>query len=111
MKARRHADMKHNDAGGFPRGEADGRISDRTEIIGGVVTLVLVMLGTSSYLVITHLIFPELHVLETHIAIILVDSLVATAVAYFVFRRIRFLTLSEQAGQERWLKIIRSLVP
>ena len=62
--------------------------SAQPSLVSFLLILCSVMAGTVLYLVITHLIFPGVAILESHVATIILDSFVATAIAFFVMRKI-----------------------
>jgi PAS domain S-box-containing protein len=59
------------------------------------------MVGTTLYLVITHFVFPRLEILESHVATIILDSFVATAIAFFVIRKVYRLSEDKKIEQMR----------
>jgi PAS domain S-box-containing protein len=65
------------------------------------LSLILVMLGTATYLFISHLLFPDIAFLESHMATIVLDSFVATIVAFFVMWRFNRLSEKRRIEQQR----------
>jgi PAS domain S-box-containing protein len=75
--------------------------SSEPSLLSFLLILCGVMTGTALYLVITHYIFPRVEILESHIATIILDSLVATAIAFFVIRKIHRLSEDKKNEQMR----------
>lgn len=73
--------------------------SSEPSLVSFLLILCTVMLGTALYFVITHFIFPGVKILESHVATIILDSFVATVLAFFVIRKIH--RLSEGKRIER----------
>jgi PAS domain S-box-containing protein len=61
----------------------------------------LVMVFSALYLSLSHFIFPGFALLESHIATIILDSLVATVVAFFVIRKMHRLSEDKTIEQRR----------
>lgn len=64
-------------------------------------SLLFVMLGTATYLFFSHLLFPDIAFLESHIATIILDSIVATIVAFLVLWRFNRLSEKRRIEQQR----------
>lgn len=64
----------------------------KTSLISFLLILCAVMAATALYFFITHVIFPSVAIIQSHVATIILDSLVATGVAYFVMQKIRGLS-------------------
>ena len=75
--------------------------SAQPSLVSFLLILCSVMAGTVLYLVITHLIFPGVAILESHVATIILDSSVATALAFFVIRKIYRLSEDKKIEQMR----------
>ena len=75
--------------------------SSEPSLLSFLLILCGVMTGTALYLVITHYIFPRVEILESHIATIILDSLVATVLAFFVIRKIHRLSEDKKNEQMR----------
>ena len=73
----------------------------KTSLVSFLLILCGVMTGTALYLVITHYIFPRVEILESHMATIILDSLVATVLAFFVIRKIHRLSEDKKNEQMR----------
>ena len=76
-------------------------LSVKTSLVSFLLILCAVMVGTALYLVITHYIFPRVEILESHMATIILDSLVATVLAFFVIRKIHRLSEDKKNEQMR----------
>ncbi len=75
--------------------------SSEPSLLSFLLILCGVMTGTALYLVITHYIFPRVEILESHMATIILDSLVATVLAFFVIRKIHRLSEDKKNEQMR----------
>lgn len=69
-----------------PRGVGQG--ARGPSIFSFLVILCLVAACSALYLSLSHFVFPNFALLESHVATVIVDSLVATLVAFFVMRKI-----------------------
>ncbi len=76
-------------------------LSAKTGLVSFLLILCGVMAGTALYLVVTHYIFPRVEILESHMATIILDSLVATVLAFFVIRKIHRLSEDKKNEQMR----------
>ena len=81
--------------------EGKDPVEQAKSLLSFLLILCGVMTGTALYLVITHYIFPRVEILESHIATIILDSLVATVVAFFVIRKIYRLSEDKKNEQMR----------
>jgi PAS domain S-box-containing protein len=62
--------------------------SSEPSLVSFLLVLCTVMVGTALYIVITHFIFSGVKILESHVATIILDSFIATAIAFFVIRKV-----------------------
>jgi PAS domain S-box-containing protein len=75
--------------------------SGEPSLVSFLLILCTVMVGTALYFVITHFVFPRLEILESHVATIILDSFVATAIAFFVIRKISRLSEDKRIEKMR----------
>jgi PAS domain S-box-containing protein len=73
--------------------------SSEPNLVSFFLILCSVMAGTALYFVFSHYVFPRVAILESHVATIILDSFVATVLAFFVIRKIH--RLSEDKRIER----------